>query len=126
MSGMNNSPKMPRAIAHAMLVGRPLPDNCDFVSVALPTNHSFAPIHHQIAALSQENRQGRSLPSQHPGQRELHMKRRGRLTTRDRVARWVGFLALAALLAMATLPITPHHHATTASNTTHWSSTWHG
>lgn len=54
------------------------------------------------------------------------MKPRGRNTIRERLARWVSFLALAALLAMATLPITPHRHATTASNTTHWSSTWHG
>lgn len=54
------------------------------------------------------------------------MRPRDRLKTRGRVARWVSFLALAALLAMATLPITPHRHAATASNITHWSSTWHG
>jgi hypothetical protein len=51
MSGMNNSPKMLRAIAQAMLVGRSSPDNCDFIPVMLRVNHSFASIHHQIAAL---------------------------------------------------------------------------
>ena len=43
----------------------------------------------------------------------------------DRIARWISFLALAALLAMATLPGTPAHHDI-AANTPHWSSTWHG
>ena len=44
---------------------------------------------------------------------------------KDNVARWISFLALAALLAMATLPIGPGH-GDVAANTTHWSKTWHG
>ncbi len=54
------------------------------------------------------------------------MRPRRRETTRDRLARWISFLALAALLAMATMPISSHHNDATASNTIHWSSTWHG
>ena len=46
--------------------------------------------------------------------------------TNDRIARWIGFLALAALLAMATLPIGSAHRDATASNTTHWGSSWQG
>jgi hypothetical protein len=51
--------------------------------------------------------------------------RRSRYRTNDRIARWVSFLALAALLAMATLPGTPMHRDVAATST-HWSSTWHG
>ena len=43
----------------------------------------------------------------------------------DRIARWVSFLALAALLAMATLPGASMHHDV-AANDMHWSETWHG
>jgi len=46
--------------------------------------------------------------------------------SKDRIARWISFLALAALLAMATLPISADHRDLAAANTTHWSSTWHG
>jgi hypothetical protein len=45
---------------------------------------------------------------------------------KDRIARWISFLALAALLAMATLPIRADHRDVAASNTTHWSETWRG
>jgi len=45
---------------------------------------------------------------------------------RDRIARWISFLALAALLAMATLPISADRRDVAADNTTHWSSIWHG
>jgi hypothetical protein len=44
----------------------------------------------------------------------------------DRIARWVSFLALAALLAMATLPGTSPHRDVAAAATSHWSGTWHG
>jgi hypothetical protein len=43
----------------------------------------------------------------------------------ERVARWISFVALAALLAMATLPGQTLHRDV-AANTTHWSDTWHG
>jgi hypothetical protein len=46
--------------------------------------------------------------------------------SKDRVARWIGFLALAALFAMATLPPLSGHRDATASNTTHWGSSWQG
>jgi hypothetical protein len=46
--------------------------------------------------------------------------------TKDRIARWISFLALAALLAMATLPLTPGQRDVAAENTMHWSETWHG
>ena len=46
--------------------------------------------------------------------------------THDRIARWMGFLALAALLAMATLPVSPHARTVAASNSLHWGTTWHG
>lgn len=49
-----------------------------------------------------------------------------RSKTKDRIARWISFLALAALLAMATLPVTSDHRDVAAENTTHWSETWHG
>jgi hypothetical protein len=44
----------------------------------------------------------------------------------DRIARWIGFVALVALLAMATLPFAAHHRDVAVSNTTHWSDAWHG
>jgi hypothetical protein len=49
-----------------------------------------------------------------------------RSRTRDRIARWICFAALVALLAMATLPITPSSRDIAAENVTHWSETWHG
>ena len=46
--------------------------------------------------------------------------------TKDIIARWIGFLALVALLAMATLPITSGQRDLAANGTAHWSETWHG
>ncbi len=54
------------------------------------------------------------------------MRLRTRPTGNDRIARWIGFLALAALLAMATLPLSSDRGDATASDTLHWSVTWHG
>jgi hypothetical protein len=45
---------------------------------------------------------------------------------KDIIARWISFLALAALLAMATLPGSSSQRDVAANNTTHWSKTWHG
>ena len=45
---------------------------------------------------------------------------------KDAIARWISFLALAALLAMATLPRAADHRDVAASNSIHWSGTWHG
>jgi hypothetical protein len=55
-----------------------------------------------------------------PGSFQLSAK------TRNRIARWISFLALAALLAMATLPAGPSHRDVAADYNTHWSETWHG
>lgn len=44
---------------------------------------------------------------------------------KDNVARWISFLALAALLGIATLPGTSGNRDV-AANTTHWSQPWHG
>jgi len=56
----------------------------------------------------------------------MHM-RPGTTKTYDRIARWIGFLALAALLAMATLPASSNSRdVATSSNTVHWGATWHG
>jgi len=49
-----------------------------------------------------------------------------RARIRDAIARWISFLALAALLAMATLPVTHNHRDVAAENTAHWSGPWHG
>jgi hypothetical protein len=46
--------------------------------------------------------------------------------TKNRIARWVSFLALVALLAMATLPIRSGQHDIASDNTKHGSETWHG
>jgi hypothetical protein len=46
--------------------------------------------------------------------------------TRDRIARWISFAALVALLAMATLPLTSAPRDVAIQNTAHWSNTWHG
>jgi hypothetical protein len=59
-----------------------------------------------------------------PGTTRTNAKSRAK--SRDRIARWVSFLALAALLAMATLPGTSAHRDVAVANTTHWSGTWHG
>ena len=45
---------------------------------------------------------------------------------KDRIARWVSFAALVALLAMATLPLTSAPRAVAVENSTHWSDSWHG
>jgi hypothetical protein len=45
--------------------------------------------------------------------------------THGRIARWISFLALAALFAMATLPGQALHRDV-AANTMHWSQSWHG
>ena len=42
------------------------------------------------------------------------------------IARWTSFVALVALLAMATLPLGSGHHSVAVQNSTHWSDTWHG
>ena len=44
----------------------------------------------------------------------------------DRIARWIGFLALAALLAMATLPVTSHQRGVAAADTNVEAGSWHG
>ncbi|NJM91964.1 MAG: hypothetical protein HC861_04340 [Rhodospirillaceae bacterium] len=46
--------------------------------------------------------------------------------TKDRIAHWVSFAALVALLAMATLPLTSGPRTVAVQNTTHWSDSWHG
>ena len=46
-------------------------------------------------------------------------------SAKDRIARWISFAALVALLVMATLPLTSGARHV-AANTTHWSETWHG
>jgi hypothetical protein len=46
--------------------------------------------------------------------------------TKDRIARWISFAALVALLAMATLPLTSAPRAVAVQNSTHWSDAWHG
>jgi hypothetical protein len=46
--------------------------------------------------------------------------------TKNRFARWISFLALVALLAMATLPITSGSRDIAVKSTPHWSATWHG
>ena len=46
--------------------------------------------------------------------------------TKDRIARWISFVALVALLAMATLPLTSAPRTVAVQNSTHWSDAWHG
>jgi hypothetical protein len=46
--------------------------------------------------------------------------------TKDRIARWISFVALVALLAMATLPLTSGQRSLAVQNSVHWSDTWHG
>jgi hypothetical protein len=45
---------------------------------------------------------------------------------KDRIARWVSFAALVALLAMATLPLTSGPRTVALQDSTHWSGSWHG
>jgi hypothetical protein len=45
---------------------------------------------------------------------------------KDRIARWISFAALVALLAMATLPLTSGPRTVAVQNSTHWSDSWHG
>jgi cell division septal protein FtsQ len=45
---------------------------------------------------------------------------------KDRIARWISFVALVALLAMATLPLTSGLRTVAVQNSTHWSDAWHG
>ena len=54
------------------------------------------------------------------------LKPKPRLKTKDRIARWISFAALVALLAMATLPLTSGPRTVAAQNSTHWSDSWHG
>jgi hypothetical protein len=62
----------------------------------------------------------------------MHMKpavrsdRKPKAAIKERIVRWVGFAALAALLAMATLPVSTAHRDIADANTVHWSSTWRG
>jgi hypothetical protein len=49
-----------------------------------------------------------------------------RTRAKDRIARWISFAALVALLAMATLPLTSGPRAVAVQNSMHWSDTWHG
>ena len=59
---------------------------------------------------------------------QINAKINAQINTRakDRIARWVSFLALVALLAMATLPLKPAQRDIASDNTMHWSGTWHG
>lgn len=58
--------------------------------------------------------------------RPVLLKARPKATARDIVARWISFVALVALLAMATLPLHSGPRAVAVQNSTHWSDTWHG
>lgn len=53
-------------------------------------------------------------------------KPRTKAKTKDRIARWISFAALVALLAMATLPLSSGQRSVAVQNSTHWSDTWHG
>jgi hypothetical protein len=58
-----------------------------------------------------------------------HSKVKARKTkakTRDTIARWISFVALVALLAMATLPLTSGPRTVAVQDSTHWSGSWHG
>jgi hypothetical protein len=55
-----------------------------------------------------------------------HSKTRIKAKTKDRIARWISFAALVALLAMATLPLTSGPRTVAVQNSTHWSDAWHG
>lgn len=54
------------------------------------------------------------------------VKPRPKAKTRDIVVRCIGFAALVALLAMATLPLSSGQRSVAVEDSTHWSGTWHG
>ncbi len=54
------------------------------------------------------------------------VKPRPKAKTRDIVVRCIGFAALVALLAMATLPLSSGQRPVAVQDSTHWSDTWHG
>jgi len=54
------------------------------------------------------------------------LKPKTKAKTKDRIARWISFAALVALLAMATLPLTSAPRDVAVQNITHWSGSWHG
>ncbi len=54
------------------------------------------------------------------------VKPRPRAKTRDIVVRCIGFAALVALLAMATLPLTSGQRSVAVQDSTQWSDAWHG
>lgn len=54
------------------------------------------------------------------------VKPRPKAKTRDIVVRCIGFAALVALLAMATLPLGAGQRSVAIEDSTHWSGTWHG
>ena len=54
------------------------------------------------------------------------LKPKSKPKTKDRIARWISFVALVALLAMATLPLTSGPRTVAVQNSTHWSDSWHG
>jgi len=56
----------------------------------------------------------------------IRPRSKGKSTLKDNIARWISFLALAALLAIATLPGHSGNRDVAAANTTHWSEAWHG
>jgi len=51
---------------------------------------------------------------------------RAKVKIRGTIARRIGFAALVALLAMATLPLTSGPRDVAVQNAMHWSGTWHG
>jgi len=53
-------------------------------------------------------------------------KTRTKAKTKGRIARWISFAALVALLAMATLPVTSGPRTVAVQNSMHWSGSWHG
>ena len=54
------------------------------------------------------------------------VKPKTKAKTRDIVVRCIGFAALVALLAMATLPLSSGQRSVAVQDSTHWSDTWHG
>ncbi|WP_119302702.1 hypothetical protein [Dongia deserti] len=62
-----------------------------------------------------------------PGILKSNAKAKARTNrTKGTIARWISFLALVALFAMATLPITSGQRDVAFKKITHWSETWHG
>jgi hypothetical protein len=54
------------------------------------------------------------------------VKPRPKAKPRDIVVRWIGFAALVALLAMATLPFASSQRSVAVEDSTPWSGAWHG